>query len=267
MPGAEPEELEELPADDYIESPEELAAIIARYKPYRAAARRLADAKEDREKYFVRVIDEEDNYYYDIGDLETLAAKWWETLARVAGARVSEIERQTNERLDQKMRERAYVTSQLQIKNGLIEQMMGARNLDFQNASNQWEKEFDRNLKLAELSRAEDQAEQTAEQKQLENARATVTTIYNTILNGGMDINKLSDSQKLLFRKWNFGQAIQLEWCKVCMIKTRKGDIICTGKETLADGNDYVTIITKDKMTGELKTDKILMGRSAEQKN
>ncbi|MEG1824369.1 MAG: segregation/condensation protein A [Cloacibacillus sp.] len=82
LPGAEPEELEELPADDYIESPEELAAIIARYKPYRAAARRLAAAKENREKYFVRVIDEEDNYYYDIGDLETLAAKWWETLAR-----------------------------------------------------------------------------------------------------------------------------------------------------------------------------------------
>ena len=25
--------------------------------------------------------DEEDNYYYDIGDLETLAAKWWEILA------------------------------------------------------------------------------------------------------------------------------------------------------------------------------------------
>lgn len=82
LPGQEPEEPAELPPDDYIQSPEELEAILARYKPYRAAARWLAGAKEKREKYFLRVIDEEDNYYYDIGDLETLAAQWWGTIAR-----------------------------------------------------------------------------------------------------------------------------------------------------------------------------------------
>ena len=82
LPGQEAEDEEELPPEDYIQSPEELEAILSRYKPYRAAARRLASAKEEREKYFLRVMDEEDNYYYDLGDLETLASKWWETLAR-----------------------------------------------------------------------------------------------------------------------------------------------------------------------------------------
>lgn len=82
FPGQEEEGPQELPPDDYIESEEELAEIIARYRPYRAAAGRLASAKTERERSFLRVADEEDNYYYDIGDLDTLASKWWETLAR-----------------------------------------------------------------------------------------------------------------------------------------------------------------------------------------
>ena len=66
---------------ELITSEEELAGIIARYRPYRAAARMLGKLKEKREKYFLRVTDEEDNYYYDIGNLDALALKWWETLA------------------------------------------------------------------------------------------------------------------------------------------------------------------------------------------
>lgn len=80
FPGREPEEA--LPVEDYIQSEEELAGIISRYRPYRAAARHLAAAKLERDKCFLRVTDEEDNYYFDLGDLETLASKWWETLAR-----------------------------------------------------------------------------------------------------------------------------------------------------------------------------------------
>ena len=66
---------------DYIESEEELQEIITRYRPYRAAARMLAAAKEEREKSFLRVTDEEDFYCFDIGDLYTLASKWWEVFA------------------------------------------------------------------------------------------------------------------------------------------------------------------------------------------
>ena len=92
-----------------------------RYRPYRAAARWLAAAKEERERCFLRVTDEEDNYYYDIGDLEMLASKWWELEARVEESRAAaqydedtmlwdEIpdavpeERQIEERMDELMR-------------------------------------------------------------------------------------------------------------------------------------------------------------------
>lgn len=66
---------------ELIMNEEELAEIIARYRPYRAAARHLGELKEKRDKCFLRVTDEEENYYYDIGNLDALALKWWETLA------------------------------------------------------------------------------------------------------------------------------------------------------------------------------------------
>lgn len=109
------------PDEDVIASEEELEFIMNRYRPYRAAARWLAASKEERERCFLRVTDEEDNYYYDIGDLEMLATKWWELYARVeesrAAARYDEEamlweeipdavpeERQIEERMDELMR-------------------------------------------------------------------------------------------------------------------------------------------------------------------
>lgn len=75
---------DEPPPEDAIETEEDLSIILQRYRPYRAAGRWLAAAKERRERYFLRVMDEEDLFYYDIGDLETLAAKWWDIYARYA---------------------------------------------------------------------------------------------------------------------------------------------------------------------------------------
>lgn len=44
--------------------------------------------------------------------------------------------------------------------------------------------------------------------------------------------------------------------------KNPKGDIVYSGTETLADGNSYFTVITKDKTTGKMSTDKILIGKA-----
>lgn len=89
FPDRAPEPEEILPEDEIIMSEEELAFIMNRYRPYRAAARRLAEAKGEREKCFLRVADEEDIYDYDIGDLEMLATKWWEICARIEESRAA----------------------------------------------------------------------------------------------------------------------------------------------------------------------------------
>lgn len=56
---------------------EELRRLMENFRPYRAAAARLAKFQQDRESYFVRVPDEDSNPFYDLGDLYSLASRWW----------------------------------------------------------------------------------------------------------------------------------------------------------------------------------------------
>jgi segregation and condensation protein A len=71
-PGAD-----ELSGGDEL-SDDELAMMLERFKPYRAAAARLGSLKVERDRSFVRVSEEGGGPpWFDIGDLHGLAATWW----------------------------------------------------------------------------------------------------------------------------------------------------------------------------------------------
>jgi len=61
---------------------EELMRMLEAFRPYRAAAAYLSKLQSKRERCFIRVTDEESRPFYDIGDLYSLASKWWELLDR-----------------------------------------------------------------------------------------------------------------------------------------------------------------------------------------
>jgi segregation and condensation protein A len=63
--------------DDGELSEEALAAMLERFKPYRAAAARLDEMKRERERSFVRISDEGGPPWFDIGDLYSLSTLWW----------------------------------------------------------------------------------------------------------------------------------------------------------------------------------------------
>ena len=87
-PEAEPG-CEEIPdvVDDGL-SDEELAMMLERFKPYRAAAARLDELKREREKSFVRVSDEGGGPpWFDIGDLFSLSALWWNLIEEYSRVR------------------------------------------------------------------------------------------------------------------------------------------------------------------------------------
>lgn len=71
---------------------ETLAALLERFKPYRAAAGQLALLKEARERCFVRVSDEGGPPWYDLGDLYGLSTLWWGLIEERARRRASNTE-------------------------------------------------------------------------------------------------------------------------------------------------------------------------------
>jgi segregation and condensation protein A len=84
FPGAEGEAGDaELLCDEDGVSPdgemdeERLRVLLERFKPYRAAALKLSELKNERERSFVRVSDEGGPPWFDIGDLYGLSTHWW----------------------------------------------------------------------------------------------------------------------------------------------------------------------------------------------
>lgn len=82
----EPEEI--FSEDDMGRTEEELLRMIENFRPYRAAAVHLAECQTMRERCFTRVFDDDAAPFYDLGDLYSLAVRWYEMLEEY-GRRVS----------------------------------------------------------------------------------------------------------------------------------------------------------------------------------
>jgi DNA-binding protein H-NS len=131
----------------------------------------------------------------------------------------------------------------------MIDMTMKAKQEDYQMANARYDAEFSKNLQLINLARSIDQQEQTEQEKQMDNARATVSTIYNTITSGGIDPSTMSESQRAQISRMEMQAGFPVGFVQQLYDKNPKGDIVYTGKDTLADGNEWITIVTKDKTT------------------
>lgn len=102
----------------------------------------------------------------------------------VMAGRVSEVERQENERLDALNRQRLNIATQLQAKNSTISAMMQYMGEDYAAASQRYDSEFNKNVQMINLARGIRQEEISENDKLQDNARASLTTIYNAALQG-----------------------------------------------------------------------------------
>lgn len=74
----EPEDV--LPEEDGGYTEEELLRMLENFRPYRTAAAYLAERQSVRERCFSRAFDEDATPFYDLGDLYSLAVRWYELL-------------------------------------------------------------------------------------------------------------------------------------------------------------------------------------------
>ena len=91
--GAYSPEDEELTSDDELMDEERLAMMLERFRPYRRATALLSHMKEKRERSFVRITDETEQPWFDIGDLFGLSSLWWSLLESHMGQRRQRTER------------------------------------------------------------------------------------------------------------------------------------------------------------------------------
>jgi len=169
----------------------------------------------------------------------------------VIGGRVSEIERQETERIDAIGRQLNVVNDQLNTAYANIEMNMSFMGMDYQDAKDKYDSEFDRNLKIYNLMDEEMDEEEA-------NARANLQTYQNAILAGNIDFNVLSGDQKLAINKMELQSKLPIGFTASLQAK---GKIISTTTRD-SGGQKYADVVMQ-MPDGSTKVQSQLLGASS----
>lgn len=171
----------------------------------------------------------------------------------VIGGRVSEIERQTNERIDAINRQINTVTDQLQTSYGVIETYMNLMGQDYRDAVDAYNTEFNRNLQVYKLVDEEMDEQQAS-------ARSNLQLYMNAITSGNIDYDSLSKEQKVFINKMEVQSGLPLGFTSKLKADNADGKVLSTTTRTTGGGK-YVDVVMQ-MPDGSMKVQSQYLGAS-----
>jgi len=153
----------------------------------------------------------------------------------VIGGRVSEIERQTNERIDAINRQINTATDQLNTSYGIIETYINLGGLDYTDAVNSYNTEFDQNLQIYKIVEEEMDEQQAT-------ARANLQTYQNAIIKGNLDYGSLSSDQKVFVSKLEVQSGLPIGFTSQLQADNAGGKVLSTTTRESA-GQKFVDVV------------------------
>ena len=178
----------------------------------------------------------------------------------VIAGRISEVERQEYERLDYIQRQKQSIVDELKTQYGMVEQIMEFEQTDFQNAQISYNQKFSQTLQVIELTRGLKKDQMTATELSQDKARANLQIVYNQLSSGGMTRDKLSDEQKTFIQKLEMKSGLPSGLFQMIQNNTPDAEVVSTTTREDNNGNRFVDIVTKNRETGELEVNNMLIG-------
>ncbi len=203
-------------------------------------------------------------------DLDAANASYLEEKTKIESApeamnviegRKGEAAKAYQDKVDFLNRQKNTVVNELTTKYSIIDSMMKYSKMTYDDASGAYDKNFTQNLQTLNLIQGVDEQNQTIEERAKNNAQANLNTMYNLISSNGLDLSTLSEDKKLEITKLELQAGLPVGLYQSIQSKNPKSDVIATNSWTDAGGKEYVSVITRDKETGELKTENTLLGQ------
>lgn len=169
----------------------------------------------------------------------------------VIAGRVTEEERQDNERLMAVNSSIQQVSDQLKTKYNVIDSLLKYSDMDYDNAKSSYDSQFSQNLQVMNTVKGMvDTANTQAEQK-ADDARANLQIIYNNFKTNNIDPTTIDEAQKTNIAKMELQAGLPQGFYANVVDKNPKADIIST---TTRDDQDkkYVDLVMRDK-DGKIK--------------
>jgi hypothetical protein len=172
----------------------------------------------------------------------------------VIGGRVSEIERQENERLDAINRQINAKVNAYESKLSVVNMMMSAMQTDYQNASSEYQMKFNQKMSLINAIKGyEDEEKATASA----NLQIAVESLQ------GQDYDKLSSVQKMTLENLATKAGMPSTLLSGLIKESFKNNILAQSSREGADGFSYMDFVMQDPNTGEISTKSIQLGALA----
>ncbi len=140
--------------------------------------------------------------------------------------------------------ERSSIARELNNKLSTLETVVNLTGTDFTNASRIYEQEFNRNLKLLDLTIG-------IENKEEANAQANLNTIINLAQSSGVGVADLSPTIRANINNLELQQGLPVGITESFIQAKPNTNILSTVKGTDAQGNEIVTFVYEDLATGK----------------
>lgn len=177
----------------------------------------------------------------------------------VIEGRVSEQERNFNERIDYVSRQKARAVAELQTANDAIENIMNFRKMDYDVAKDAYNTEFSNNLQLFNTIKGLAEFEITESERVADNARANLQIIYNSIKDTG-DISTIDDATAVKINKLELQAGLPQGFYQQIALQKPEADVLSTTtRET--GGVKYADVLFKNA-DGSISTQSIKLGAS-----
>lgn len=183
----------------------------------------------------------------------------------VIAGRVTEEERQDNERLQAVNSSIQQVTQQLQSKYSVIDSLMKYTDMDYDNATKAYDSQFAQNLQVMNSVKGMVDTQNTQAEQKADDARANLQIIYNNFKDNNVDVTKLDDAQKANVTKLELQAGLPQGFYQNVVDKNPKAEIISTTTREDQD-KKYVDIIMRNP-DGSLKVSTQYIGTSRASKS
>ena len=167
----------------------------------------------------------------------------------VIAGRVGEIERQENERLDQVMRQQAYINDQLNTSYNVINTMMGFMQQDYQNAVQSYDSQFSQIMTTMDAARGLRRDAISDQQREEDIARANLQIMYNSLVDGSADFDQLDSGVIATLTKLEAQSGLPTGFYKALQARAGQSDIVSTTNREV-DGVRFVDMVMRDRDGG-----------------
>jgi len=169
----------------------------------------------------------------------------------VIEGRVSEVERQENERIGVVQRSIANATNQLNTKYNIINTLMKAKEMDYNAAVASYDKEMSTNISIFNAARNILEEEKSETERQIDNARSNAQIVLNAYTAGGMTYDKLSNTEKANLTKLGVQSGLGADFFANALKVSQGKDILTT---IVSADDTKATILYKDGTTKTIST-------------